>query len=352
MNVLKYLYVICLFSLTVYEVTYLVEKYNSNKDTSEIRVQTFRKSQYEHFPAITICFYSNTGDDEDNGDGDGLYNNFNILEKVGMNKSFYRDIISGNIKDDVLLKRALENITFDMATIQLDKYLYKFRVQDNDHKQLMSWKQALFPHKNETKLPLSLFLSYQDPTFICYTYHTKHNVDVTVDSVDFYFYISKLQTIEEGQMYIYVHYQNQLIRHLRYLYKIHSFHGLKQEQSKNMVTLDLSFVSVTKRRQDANDQCDNSLRNDDEKWLQNALNRIGCLPPYWNKLATNSKVPDCRTSLQLKNASGYTALYNEKAVWSIFESYLPPCYQMRVMVNSNNNYYKRDEIFKLKFRLR
>lgn len=350
MNVKRFVYMFCLFLLTVYQVGFLLYKYIANEDTSTVHLQTFRKSRNKHFPAITLCFYSNTADGEESGDGDGLYNDLTILKSIGINGSVYRDIILGKIRDSFWLERSLTNITFETATIKLQTYLKKFRVQDNNHKQIIKWKQKKKSPKHG--IPSSLFLSYQDPIFICYTHYANHDDDLTVNSIDFYFYLSKLQNITKGQLYIYVHYKNQLIRHLRYLHKIRDFHGLTQEQSNNMVTIDLSYLSVMKRREDANDPCDINLQNDDDKWLQYAIDLNGCIPPYWKTFMNNSKTNDCKTAQQLMSASNLLALDNENLVSSIFESYIAPCFQMRIMANTNNDYYKKAGIFKLKFRLR
>ena len=167
-----------------------------------------------------------------------------------------------------------------------------------------------------------------------------------------YFYLSKLRNITKGQLYIYVHYKNQLIRHLRYLHKIRDFHGLTQKQSNNMLTLDLSYLSVMRRREDANDQCDITLQNDDEKWLRHVIELNGCIPPYWKLLMNTLKFNDCKTAPQLIAASNRLALDNENVVSSIFERYVAPCFQMRIMANTNKDYYKKEDRFKLKFRLR
>ena len=106
-------------------------------------------------------------------------------------------------------------------------------------------------------------------------------------------------------------------------------------------------------RKDAREPCDDSLQNDDRKWMEKVVEVIGCFPPYWKDIFLNSTgLKTCKTPPELKKASKYLPRNNEKATQSILSMYTQPCDQMRVNINSNSDRYDDDSIFKIKFRFR
>ena len=54
----------------------------------------------------------------------------------------------------------------------------------------------------------------------CISNHPELDHGTTLDSIDFYFYVLKRESMVDGNMYIYVHHPGQLIRNMRYIYKI------------------------------------------------------------------------------------------------------------------------------------
>ena len=143
---------------------------------------------------------------------------------------------SNDYKDVLLGKPLVANIIriidaeFDEATNKLQKYLKKFRVQDTNENEFVGrfnegthdlgdavptiYRSKLSDLEENIPKMKSIRLKYQDPTLFCYEYMTDLISRVTIDSIDFYFDISKLQKIYNGEMYIYANQPNQLIRNL------------------------------------------------------------------------------------------------------------------------------------------
>ena len=101
-----------------------------------------------------------------------------------------------------------------------------------------------------------------------FSYHPELDHGTTLDSIDFYFYVLKLESMVDGNMYIYVHHPGQLIRNMRYIYKIRHFTGISRNNTNNRLVLDINYVKIVKNRNDAESQCDDSLHNDDFKWFR------------------------------------------------------------------------------------
>ena len=130
--------------------------------------------------------------------------------------------------------------------------------------------------------------SYVDPKIKCFTHHPILDTGIIVDSVDLYFYISKLEEIEEGKIYIYVHQNEQLVRNMRYLYKIRHFIGVSRTNSNNQLVFDLNYVRVMKSREDAKETCDEDLESDDQEFMKQVSKLVGCVPAYWKSIYIRS----------------------------------------------------------------
>ena len=83
----------------------------------------------------------------------------------------------------------------------------------------------------------------------CYKYMTDLISWVTIDSIDFYVDISKLQEMQMIEMYIYANQPNQLIRNLLYIYMIRRFSRISKDTNTNMIVLDLNSNSIIEARE-------------------------------------------------------------------------------------------------------
>ena len=360
MNVTKvissFLKVGCGFG-TLYIAIHLVHKYFANEDSSYVNTKRF--SQGTEFPAISLCFRSRHEDG-------GLYNHNYTKAKLGIGSKDYMNVLLGRPLVTNLTRIA--NAEFSEAIIKLQTYLKKFKVRDTNENQFQ-WKfnesvnnvQDVVPElfrrrrsdlEESIPKPRSLRLKYRDPALICYEYMTDLIPRVTIDSVDFYFNISRMQDIKNGELYIYANQPNQLIRNLRYVYQIRSFSGISKATSTNMIVLDLNSISVIKAREDANEPCDANLEDDDAEWMRHVVETVGCVPSYWKAFYQGPEHGQCTTIEQLKNMSFYLPSKNEFGRMAILGKYLQPCTRMRVQSSSNSDQYYKEDMFKLKIRFR
>ena len=329
---------------TVCVTVVLFEQYFSNEDASIVLIKKFAESK-NSFPAITICFKSYHPDD--------LYDKQYILSNTGLTGKQYHDIMMGKIP--MSHSSGIANLSFEMTTIKLQYYLTKFNIKDTNNNYIINWKEEdSFDRSNLAQNLPPVGIYYQDPTLLCYSYHTDVNHDVTLDHVNFYFNISKLQTIKRGTLGIYVHYKNQLIRNMRYLYTITSFQGIKHKNSNNQLVLNLNYISIMRRREDAENHCNENLQDDDKEWMQQVVVLNGCFPPYWKTIYSRvNNFTECNTTEQLKSMSRYLPLHNERMKKYVFNMYRQPCDRMRLSANSNNAPYRKEkDILKIKFRFR
>ena len=194
---------------------------------------------------------------------------------------------------------------------------------------------------------------YLDPEVKCFSHHPQLDNETTVDSIDFYFYISKLVSLEKGMMYVYVHHTGQLIRSMRYIYKIRHFTGINYNYSNNHLVLDINYVRIVKNRNDAELKCNDALHMDDQEWLKEIVRNFSCIPPYWKSLyVDDSNFTICSSRDKLFSLRSFLAFKNSHGVNAIIKKYLPPCHGMKVTATSNKDKYKKDDLFKITFRFR
>lgn len=345
-DVVRAAYKLGCFMCTIYMIILLLNKYFANEDSSIITIKSFKQSHGNTFPAVTICLRSPSSTAS-------LYNNEYILSNLGVTGLQFKDAMMGI--DSRFNSTVLTKLNFELATIKLPSYLKRFQIQDTNNNKVITWKNDGNYNLSSTINTTPMRLYYQDPTIICYSYQTKIDPNTTVDSLDLYFYIAKLQTISRGKLLIYVHYNRQLIRNMRFLHYIRDFNGIGHDESNNLLTLDLNYISVMRNREDANDPCNETLQDDDKEWMQRVVRKFGCVPPYWKIFrvggAPNNSI-ECNTNEQLKSISRYLPRDNEFITKTIFRRYHPPCYRMRVLANSNVDRYKKPELLKIKFRFR
>ena len=339
-EIINIAYRIGCFIVTICIICFLFKQYFANEDSSIVQIKSFERTNSKSFPAITICFKSNT---------DGLYNNQYIVSTTGLTGKEYRDTLMGNLK--IANLSDLKNISFEMATLGFQSYLTQFYIKDTDFNKLIHWKRNHSIDIVNENFPLGIY--YQDPTMICYSYHTDAYPIISISSVNYYFSIPNLRSINDGKLYVFVHYRNQLVRRMRHQYKVRSFNGIDQKYSNNFLGLDVNSISIMRSRKDANQPCNEDLKDDDYEWMQNVLSLTGCFPPYWKNIDSRVKdLKECNTTEQLKNVSGYLPHGNERVTKLVLKMYHQPCEQMRVLVGSNKDEYSKKDTLQIKIRFR
>ena len=179
--------------------SYQVRKYLKNDDASIFSVREFKDLSWEVFPAITLCFATGKY-----AVSEELFTNETIRTALNLSVIEYGNVLLGmKVHDD--MDRVM-NFDFEKNTMNLRNYLNKFRIQDtNENEYEWKYEESLeFPNfeyvinrpyewnqkQNITKNKIPLIPRYLDPYVKCFTHHPSLDQETTVDSIDFYFYIS------------------------------------------------------------------------------------------------------------------------------------------------------------------
>ena len=86
----------------------------------------------------------------------------------------------------------MENPIFEYGANQHLKWNEK-RIIGHDHNH-ESWSHDI-----------PLVPNYLDPKIKCFTHKPQLDKGIMIDSIDFYFYLEKLASIEKGTVYVYLH---------------------------------------------------------------------------------------------------------------------------------------------------
>ena len=104
------------------------------------------------------------------------------------------------------------------------------------------------------------------------------------------------------------------------------------------IKVKINSMDILRMRHDADENCNATLKDDDEKWLHELINKVQCMPPFMKNLAKISdpktELPKCEKDQLYSLAFNYSAGDNFDA---ISNSYLPPCTQMSSVVTASGN---------------
>ena len=296
--------------------------YLSNQDSSSVLFKSFNQAKDDIYPTFTICLKSTSKSTifDPTKFPKGFLENctakhmgYNVQNCLSENALGYRDLLRGHPNNLTSLP------DFDDVSVDVTKdIIVAFEV---------SLKHQEEEEGVQTKDKISeLHLSYQDSGRICITRKSVFvpNEIRNIDTIKLL--IPKLKQFQLW-LHAYVHYPGHLIRSFGKM--IHVVTTTAMSKS-NLVTLEIRQVQVLRKRKDATSPCDDDLQNDDRKWREVVMDKVGCIPSYWKRLVGNSTKPDiaaeCTRSEQLREIYYHYSPYIRMDNGT--KHYDPPCTKM------------------------
>jgi hypothetical protein len=102
-----------------------------------------------------------------------------------------------------------------------------------------------------------------------------------------------------------------------------------EKENKTRTYFDIAFVSLLRKRADADEPCNATLLNDDNMFRIKVVKTVGCIPNYWISLMDVKISHDLCTSRQQLTEIHQLIINSSKT----FASYHPPCVEMQIPVN-------------------
>ena len=236
-------------------------------------------------------------------------------------------------RDSRLYKKVLLDIK-NVSSIGFDQRLY-FNISDIvTFSESKSRKTGSDLKANGDRLKqVEFYIGYQTADMICYTRKSDDTSsfarvyeELIMDWEEF----SKWM-YADSELSIYIHSPQQLWRSEtpKFWTKFSDIKGENDfDNYEHNIRLQMSQITVVRKRPNSNDPCDALLHDDDRKLQRKIAKHIGCVPPYWKTTLVNSSEFDqCQNAQQLKAANHYIEHYGEK----VMGSYSGPCMDMGII---------------------
>jgi hypothetical protein len=249
----------------------------------------------------------------------------------------YHKMLIGNEQ----LHKNFKDIDFENNTVDIFHEFFDMFVSfTKQGKEVISWPSS---KKNYTP---PFYRSYHDPYFCCITKDVKftksqilHYDYLVLSAQKLYNYMKNVSNYDNTtNLFLYVHHPGQLVREfgkqtfqLNWLDFENAING-----TGNYHEIHMSHVEVVRKRFDGIIQCNATIDNEDNMWVQNSIKSAKCIPSYWKNVYLSSdaiepNLPECNSSFQYANLHKYYLPPNNFE--NITKLYQEPCNQMRITLN-------------------
>ena len=315
-----------------------VIKYFENHDASSIHYKEFNKLRENKYPTFSICiegedFYFKTFDDP-------------LFEKLGIDSLQYSNILKGQsgfiskYNPEQKLYHKIPKDFNDVSSINFTKLEFKISdivtgldfvaYNNNDTKQY----RGVSIENGLEKLPFKLtFQTWKEKCFTRIPNDRKKALR-KFDFLSLNADTMKAKGFGRTQLKLIVHYPGQLIRSMHKPALTSSFRdlsGLESLMAKvelKVREIFIQHVTVLKMRKNSNQPCDDTILEDDVKFIDVLVKKSGCVPIYLKSLTLDdSRYEECQSQEQLRKVYQLLNDYKDTLL-----SYAPPCVDMNVLI--------------------
>ena len=310
-QIVRNLILLCCCGTTCYFTIDQFVEYFKNEDTSVLsyRKHVFDSESHDQYPTYTVCFK-------------GLFASISSIERSSTD---------------------LENfLTFTRCGQKCTSYDPRCYVACSRPKDIPLKKSFHFPDK------LCFSMYFQSGTKV-------KEFETRAEKV-----IVDVQTLLDLQLDVgvYVHRGGQLMRHILTTnspeivafdpWDRESFYMKNKSQTFEM-TISIGDVIVLRRRENGKQKCNATLFDEDQKWREEVVHQIGCIPLFWISFFENLTINGNCTEDQLKLYENYGN--NPYLYKNISKLYLNPCDEMQSRVQIDRKWYHSNKnLMKLNFK--
>ena len=335
--------------LASYFIAKQIIQYYKNDDKSTVSMRRYHTTPEDKYPTFSICLFGTkakifrfgnlqNGKDMACADPckDSTYKKDNRKEcSKRCSPLEYYEMVAGKKEDG-----------FNMTTITFE---------DKANDIISNVREFYTSLKNGTKIrKIGVFgLSTKNPTLTT-SYQDANHICVTKEDIPGRGYLSKQDYLEldaspfllssNPDIHIFVHQKGQLLSALEQPHVVLENRILVDAKNKNdygfsyEINLRINTVEVLKKRPDAVNSCDETLKDEDNFWINKAIKIIGCTPTFLKRFRWNSTLSgqtdtplDCKKDHYYLYKNQYGAKYHFDNVSKL---YVPPCTQMTSIVSS------------------
>jgi len=346
LNLLKWLFGLTCFCVAGYMTFFLFQAYFDNEDSSVISYKIFDQGNADVYPTFTICSVGyNIFKDHSDRDPVCGYPCSNTSYRMQYpskcipycSNIVYSETMRGILGEDFYNQTS---ILFEDKVIQLLPKIREFYTIT---------KEGSFIHnvrlgQQMPECHSTFSITYHDGHKVCYTKEVYPgqdvvlNIDVLQLNAD---HMVSHPKNKNDKMSIFVHQRGKLLRALRSPDGLIKTIRLKEEKKSfsYQLKLRISSVEVLTKREDAILPCNPNLQDEDNVWITNAVNVLGCTPQFLKRFVINAsangkEVTSRCTQEQYRN---FDKEFNPRIKFQRIEKeYVQACTQMTSILTSKD----------------
>ena len=268
-----------------------LKNYLGNEDLASISFRKFEPSSSPQYPTFTMCISGITGKDGRHFKSDSSAWKFAQTDRLsytrylmGENVSKYYQVNGQPIKNLRIDVDDFKDINYDEVSINLfDGIITLFYSLVNDGKTQKSISHSGCFQDNNVEKVCPFLITHQDENQICYSKTISNHSYIVQEA-----FVLNIKTVLDDLKIgfsIYIHKEGELYRNLidkKYKSRIQT------NALGNTHKFTIDGIEVLKRRADSRIKCNKTIDNEDTFLRGHLMRKIGCIPAYWKRFATNS----------------------------------------------------------------
>ena len=325
----KWTFMFFCFILAINMTIKQILRYVNNDDASVVSFKLFLGSKEYEYPTFTICIAN---------DPEIIYTD--ALNELHVTGTEYANALKGQTESLNDSHKNMENnmdINLNNFIIPLQKIVLAARFETEKENETVYFKAKNKIREQEGTIESVLEKNYQESDKLCFSRNLKStNKILTARKYDevvfdvfkiFDDWSSRLGK-SNGSLQVFIHYPGQFIRNKDKPIYEKALGALEEKHID--VRLTLSYISLLKKRPNANEKCNGSLKHDDFEFKVQVIRNVDCIPIYWKSLLfdKNLSYPLCNKSIQLAKVHNLINHHHQ-----VMKEYAPPCIQMMTPVN-------------------
>ena len=294
---------------------------------SKVSFRQFNQEPKDVYPDITYCL-----------EGTHLKKS---IEELQVSVDTFSDIMKGNLSSnskDENISNHIYHLNSDLFFTDWSEVLLLFNLKTNAN--LIHYTKGIKVSEQQKRKINSVFhTNYIDPTQKCFTRNSwieqgkgtlRREDDIILDL---------RHTLNKTNLKIFLHYPYQFVRNIeRHVVEV----DMKRYWISKKVTLLLSDVTTLRRRNKANEPCNDKQIDDDLSFRTKVVQNAKCKPTYWKSLAIELEID--KTPIQLcRTSNEHRQVYKSiKNISEILASSAQPCNEMLVSATVQNKMMEYD----------
>ena len=343
-NALTFVFAFSCFTLAGYMSFLQFQSYVKNEDSTAISYETFHNDNDDAYPTFSVCLYKEGGGIFETKTSPkycsypcniSTYNadNSKICYKHCSPIEYY-DMLRGNKKDEY----NLSTLAFEQKTLNIEHITTEFYTQLKTGSTIKKIRFGI------AKSNHTFMKSYQDFSHVCITKEGSHGTGHLLRRDYLELDVVTLLMFADPDIHIFVHQKGRLLTELGQPHVIIK-NGVLVNAKKAWfkygfsyeANLRVNMVDVLKKRPNAVIPCDELLHDEDNLWINKAIEVIGCIPPFFRRFVWNSTIngkTEISNNCNMKQLNNYARKYSAYLYFSnISRLYDEPCYQATNLVS-------------------